>query len=509
MNRRSRLLLNLDGTVSLTDGAGRDLTPSGGMGRALLALLGDAPRLRMTRSAIRSLLWPDRSEDQAAASLRRLIADLRGAAEAMRRSILSGTGWIGLDAAWIEVRAPPPEASNRFAADLEPHGPALAEWLARRRRLQAASMPADGLLTLILQETGTGGHPVCDMILQDAARRVSQYRSTLIRMEGDGRVAESAILLRSSAVPDGDGRMLLSVSAVRGDGRVLESRLEMLAGADVSRAVTLMSAALTKATMCDISGVLDGLMSFDRIRMRASLERLSDAPAAFRPGISDALAAFGTLASWLDRIEGEDAVDKARARAADALRTAPDQPVACAAAAIVFANSGDVPMGVALAERAVRMDPRNGFARYAATTAFNRAGNAEAAAEHAEAVALGALAGVTDETAAMGAAMAAARAGRERRALDWARRAWLLAPSSRPAMRFVSALAFRAGDEATAAAALRALETAEPGFSAAVMAEPDYPVATLRDMDFLDVAWARHLGGLSRNRAAKMRGGGR
>lgn len=69
--------LNLLGGFRLTSAAGTELTLSSRKGKALLAVLALAPGLSATRARLRSLLWSDRSEEQASASLRQLLVILR------------------------------------------------------------------------------------------------------------------------------------------------------------------------------------------------------------------------------------------------------------------------------------------------------------------------------------------------------------------------------------------------------------------------------------------------
>ncbi|MEM7709785.1 MAG: hypothetical protein AAF264_03365 [Pseudomonadota bacterium] len=497
------MTLELDGTVRLSDSSGRDLTPRGRKARALLALLGDAPMMRMTREALRSLLWSDRMDAQAGASLRRLLADLRSGSQGLRDGLVADAGWVGLNRALVDVRLPPAGAPERFAADLDLADAGFSDWISRRRRLRGLEgRSANGTLTLVLPEPGEGGHPVCDMILHDAVRRVAQYRPTLIRKGGG-----AGVRLSTFAMPDGAGLLTLHVAAF-GEGAHY-AQTTTTGPSDLPLVARHMSADLTRHLLAGVETLMGDLMSFDHDRLRAAVARLASGPDALRPEIATSLRAFGSLAIWLDRFEGDDALVEAKDLAAEGLRAAPRDPVSQAAAAIVFANSGDVEFGLALAQKALRLDEMNGFVRYAATTAFSHAGDATSAMVQAAAAAVGDLPGLSPETASIGAAMAAARAGDEARALDWARRAWLLAPGSRPAMRYVAALAYRAGDEETAARALRTLEVSEPGFSAAAMAEPDYPVANLREMGLLDVAWARHLGGARRGTEQQRRGGGK
>src|SRR4051812_15831288 len=83
----SELTLELLGPVRLGNSAGDDLTPKARKTRALLAVLalskGTVSRLRLTE-----LLWGDRGEEQAKASLRQALYELRG---------LSGRGYLSAD----------------------------------------------------------------------------------------------------------------------------------------------------------------------------------------------------------------------------------------------------------------------------------------------------------------------------------------------------------------------------------------------------------------------------
>ena len=69
--------LQLLGGFRLTDGAGNEIAVSSRKGRALLAVVALTPGLTTTRARLRTLLWSDRGEDQASASLRQLLVVLR------------------------------------------------------------------------------------------------------------------------------------------------------------------------------------------------------------------------------------------------------------------------------------------------------------------------------------------------------------------------------------------------------------------------------------------------
>lgn len=78
-NRRvggRRWRLRLSGPLRLEDPDGRDVTPPGRKGRALVAYLALARDGRASRERLRGLLWTDRGEDQARSSLRQELAEL-------------------------------------------------------------------------------------------------------------------------------------------------------------------------------------------------------------------------------------------------------------------------------------------------------------------------------------------------------------------------------------------------------------------------------------------------
>src|SRR5262245_34225333 len=79
MEQTSPLRLRLLGGFDLRSGDGRDLTPSGRKVRALLACLALSRSTPWPREKLMALLWSDRGEEQARASLRQALADLRRA----------------------------------------------------------------------------------------------------------------------------------------------------------------------------------------------------------------------------------------------------------------------------------------------------------------------------------------------------------------------------------------------------------------------------------------------
>src|SRR5215510_7064588 len=71
------LKLRLLGGFALQSGEGSDSTPAGRKVRALLACLALSPGISWPRERLMALLWSDRAEEQARASLRQALTELR------------------------------------------------------------------------------------------------------------------------------------------------------------------------------------------------------------------------------------------------------------------------------------------------------------------------------------------------------------------------------------------------------------------------------------------------
>lgn len=94
------------GSLSVTDSEGNACTPKAQKSRALLALLALAPRGARSRVWLRDKLWSDRGEEQASASLRQALADLRRSFGTMASKLLiSDHHTISLNLGLIQVDA--------------------------------------------------------------------------------------------------------------------------------------------------------------------------------------------------------------------------------------------------------------------------------------------------------------------------------------------------------------------------------------------------------------------
>src|SRR5438270_5599005 len=157
----SEARLTLLGPVRLGNSAGDDLTPKARKTRALLALvaLSKAP---VSRSRLADLLWGDRGEEQAKASLRQALYELRwlasgGYVVADRQSVGPGSKALPSDLARIqrlidskqadELADALEDASCPPLADLDDITPELDEWL-RDERPRLCAQIVNGAATI-------------------------------------------------------------------------------------------------------------------------------------------------------------------------------------------------------------------------------------------------------------------------------------------------------------------------------------------------------------------------
>src|SRR5262245_27263057 len=100
--------LRLLGPFDARDRSGRPLAVTARKNRALIGLLALSPTARMSRGKLASLVWSERTDAQARANLRQLLAELRKNWAAVDvQPILADDEhiWIDLDAADIDVRS--------------------------------------------------------------------------------------------------------------------------------------------------------------------------------------------------------------------------------------------------------------------------------------------------------------------------------------------------------------------------------------------------------------------
>ena len=499
---------------------GADLTPRAAKARGLLAILGAEPGLRLSRARLQDLLWSDRGQEQGAASLRQALAEIRRGLGAARDVLLTGPGWIGLDAMRVSVVLPGvPGAADGFATDLDLRDPEFEDWIRDRRNAfattdapAAAAAPSlhrsapIGALRIWIPGADIRDEPVAQFVLTEAARRIDEFYPAETTLGRDPPPDGADFTLRARTLR-GDRTILVNLALQRtASDMQLWSQAVPIPTADLEGGLGRAAELLASATLDHVAvegragGVGEGLsdvfaFSFDRLdRLDRDLSRFAGSIGqSARVG---ALRAYLRYTMLLERCAPDAAETLAEARSLSrrALEAAPGNPVVQIVAALVGTRQGDHALALELAGAALASSPHGAFIRSAAAACLAAAGRPRLAPHDGPIPQTGGLADRGAATYAIRNAGIAIRLGEEQRALHFARIAESFAADCRPAHRFIAALAFRAGDEAMAEDALRRLRASEPDFSLRLMREADYPVASLRAAGFLQVAASDLLG---------------
>jgi DNA-binding SARP family transcriptional activator/TolB-like protein len=192
----SEASLELLGPVRLGNTAGDDLTPKARKTRALLAVLA-LSKSAVPRSRLIDLLWGDRGEEQAKASLRQALYELRGLASrgyiaAERESVGLGPKRLHTDLGEIQRLTEARDAGaladaleaveTPMLGTLDDITPEFDEWLRDERARIGSTLVSGG--TSVAEETLTNGHA-------ELARRLAEHLERLDPV--DERVARLGI----------------------------------------------------------------------------------------------------------------------------------------------------------------------------------------------------------------------------------------------------------------------------------------------------------------------------
>ncbi len=132
MVRDDSLILTLSGHMTLTDGHERPIEGISRRGQGLLAYLSQQTNMRAERGLIADLLWSDRSEQQARASLRQEISVLKRALP--EGCLNSNRQAVWLDTAAVQIKK---DGSEEFLLGFDLPSEGFEDWL------RTVRMPAD------------------------------------------------------------------------------------------------------------------------------------------------------------------------------------------------------------------------------------------------------------------------------------------------------------------------------------------------------------------------------
>lgn len=128
------------GRFQIVDCDGNDRTPRSRKACAIIAILLDSPDLCRSRARLQDMLWSDRSAEQAAASLRQDLSEIRRTLGRHRSVLLSDTRSVGLKPEAVSSDLTDPMARAQAAADgrvfledVDVRDPEFEDWLRDRR----------------------------------------------------------------------------------------------------------------------------------------------------------------------------------------------------------------------------------------------------------------------------------------------------------------------------------------------------------------------------------------
>ncbi|MGP3696724.1 SARP family transcriptional regulator [Rhodobacter sp. NSM] len=149
------LRMYLFGPFTLLGPDSEDLTPKSRKSRAILAMLAVAPRGSRSRVWLRDKLWSDRGEDQASASLRQALLDIRKSLGPRAAHLLTADkNTVSLDLASIAVdalelvagdrRGDEPVTTEHFLEGIDVRDPEFEDWLTLERQSWFARLEETG-----------------------------------------------------------------------------------------------------------------------------------------------------------------------------------------------------------------------------------------------------------------------------------------------------------------------------------------------------------------------------
>ena len=504
------LTLRLMGPVELTGPGNLRLTPRGMRARGALAVMGSATSMRVLRARLQDLLFSTREPENANASLRQVLREIRISLRDARDALVSGPGWVGLDGQMVRLdmtaRPGPDGQMPEFASDLDIPDPEFEDWLrdARMHAEQAVTpaAPEPAVLPVLLTAEPTAGDRdtavIAGMILGEAAGRVCDL-VPMIAMPDRADPGQSAIVLSAMANRLGQAIHVLVKLTHRPSSRLFWSHKFVLDTGDLSAAMSECTAQICVGVMRVLEAVrtIDAALgvsfadvfSFNHARLERAEQALAGMDDGVNASLTMALRAWVRTTQVFERLvpDPRDSIRQAQEFATRAREADPSRATALAVGSVVegYLNHGQVSFW--LAQQAVQMDARNPLARYAYSQALTDLGHHDEAHREAQAGLAEALSVLNPATWQMRMGIALTRLGRFEQAEQRFDAVQQFAPENRPSLRFLAALRYHRRDEAGALSALQALRKVEPGFSLDLMGSDSYPVATLRQGGLLGI----------------------
>jgi DNA-binding SARP family transcriptional activator len=178
----SRLRVNTSGCFAVFSvSSGRDVTPRGRKARAILAYLIAVPGTKVPRERVAELLWGDRGEAQARASLRQCLVEVRQALSGLQDLISADREHLWIEAGrLVENPVDAKGETGEAFDDLDHITPEFDDWLAgeRSRRSSAHIAHLRGEVELLLAD-GRGAQALPAL---DRMARIDPYDEDALRL---------------------------------------------------------------------------------------------------------------------------------------------------------------------------------------------------------------------------------------------------------------------------------------------------------------------------------------
>jgi tetratricopeptide (TPR) repeat protein len=526
------LRLNLFGPLSLRDASGIDYTPKARKAQGLLALVATTPTLRRSRGWLKAKLWSDRAEEQASASLRQCLCEIREALGPYVGCLRTEIGWVALDGSRITIDDHPdprvPDAE--FLEGLDVRDPEFEDWLRDQRSARAdtrspsdrhveAGLPARGFVRpLLLLSPPEAVEPelrlvadgLAELIANDVAHAGNAIVAHALPADLAHRPPGLRVVVRAVTL---GGTLFLQVrlldlredaliwSGLKEMGHVPQTPFENAPVAQLAnQAVCVALDALGRLSECVGEPDRVALIGYEALRYTERLDvadqlkadsLLAEAFQATPLGVYLAKRALLRVVQVVERLAEDEelairqAVDFVRqAQALDAH----NPTVTAAASRVAVILQGNVQGGLELARRAVEQGPTNPLAWNSLAGALVRAG--QAAEAYRAARHLRHLAAGLPQTRLwdMVSCISAAATARVSEAIQFGEIARDLTPNFKPALRYLAALYYHTGRVEEARAQLTALQALERNFSLEGWADSHYPVASMRDTPLIAIA---------------------
>ena len=510
-----RVKIVLAGTFRMEGPEGSDLTPKSAKSCGLIALLASHPQARRSRSWLQSRLWSDRGRDQASASLRQALSQLRRGLGDQGEVLLVNRAFVALNRDLIEVLRDP---GAEFLEGLDLRDSVFDDWVQSERRVQlplaetAVQVPALKRSDLIrnvyvVALTSAQGPERLfeDMFIDCFERWVSEALICQVHRRAPESVSGNPIVVSvQSYAVGGKGfglRLAMEEAQTRralwSGRKVIEAKgappvdhVDFLSL--VHEATEALADGLVlrfKRSMDGADAAILGRMSLHKI-FSMNVDEVEHADLLLQRAYDlDPRAIF---LSWrgqlriiqeMERHAGSgDRRGEIESLTRQAVRLEPTNSMVLSVAAnaqLLIAD--DVHAGMELARRAISHNPANPFAWDAMSIGLAMSGKAQEAHLHQlRAFAISQKSPIRHFWD-MGACLTSVATDKLDQARKLAHNASVMVPDFRPPLRYMAALDAAAGDTKAAMQSVEKLRKLEPDFTLKRMVEDeDYPVAGLR-----------------------------